>query len=74
MNCPYCGKEMELGFVQSRDGVTWADKKYLVKALSNLHPGSISLSNGANDSGTAVYAYNCSDCKKVIIDYSGNIK
>jgi hypothetical protein len=20
--CPYCGKEMELGYIQSRDGVT----------------------------------------------------
>ena len=70
MNCPYCGKEMELGYVQSRDGVTWSDKEYAVKALATLHPRSISLANGVGDKSTAVYAYRCADCKKVIIDYA----
>ena len=70
MNCPYCGKEMQLGYIQSRDGVTWSDKEYAIKALATLHPGSISLANGVEDKNTAVYAYRCADCKKVIIDYS----
>jgi hypothetical protein len=70
MNCPYCGKEMELGYIQSRDGVTWSDKEYMIKSLATLHNGSISLANGVGDKSTAVYAYRCGDCKKVIIDYS----
>jgi hypothetical protein len=70
MNCPYCGKEMELGYIQSRDGVTWSDKEYMIKSLATLHTGSISLANGVGDKSTAVYAYKCGDCKKVIIDYS----
>ena len=70
MNCPYCGKEMELGYIQSRDGVAWSDKEHMVKALSVLHPGSISLANGVGDKSTVVYAYKYGDCKKVIIDYS----
>lgn len=70
MNCPYCGKEMELGYIQSRDGVTWSDKEYAIKALATLRPRSISLANGVGDKSTAVYAYRCDDCKKVIIDYS----
>ena len=67
--CPYCGKEMELGYIQCRDGVTWTSKKVLVAALSGLGKDSISLENGATDNANTVYAYKCSTCKKVIIDY-----
>lgn len=34
MECPYCGKEMTLGYIQCRDGVTWTLKKQLISALS----------------------------------------
>ena len=70
MNCPYCTKEMQLGYIQCRDGVTWSDKEYAIKALATLHSGSISLTNGVGDKSDVVYAYRCADCKKVIIDYS----
>lgn len=68
--CPYCGKEMELGYIQCRDGVTWTPKKQLVASLSFFGNGSVRIENGAADNSTAVYAYNCPECKKVIIDYS----
>ncbi|MDD5945649.1 MAG: PF20097 family protein [Clostridia bacterium] len=70
MNCPYCGKEMKLGYIQCRDGVTWTLKKQLVSSLSFLGKESTSLENGAADNSSAVYAFKCDDCKKVIIDYS----
>ena len=70
MNCPYCGKEMEKGFVQCRDGVNWTAKKRLVAALSSLGRDSVSLKNDAADNNRTVYAYKCADCKKVIIDYT----
>lgn len=35
MRCPYCNEEMELGFIQSRDGVTWNTKKCKVAALAS---------------------------------------
>lgn len=70
MNCPYCNAEMELGYIQSRDGLTWTRKKQPVPALAILGKGSVSLENGAADSAQCVYAYKCSACKKVIIDYS----
>ena len=73
MVCPYCEKEMDLGFIQCRDGVTWTPEKQLVASLSVLGKGSVSLENGAADNSRAVYAFKCADCKKVIIDYSNSI-
>ncbi len=70
MKCPYCNKEMELGYIQCRDGVTWTPKMRVIAALSILGKGSVSLENGAAEDSRAVYAYKCGDCKKVIIDCS----
>ena len=70
MKCPYCSNEMESGYIQCRDGVTWTPKKQPVAALSFLGKGSVSLANGATHNSDIVYAFNCSECKKVIIDYS----
>ena len=70
MRCPFCNKQMELGYIQCRDGVTWTPKKQLVAALSILGKGSVCLKNGAANHSKAVYAYQCGNCKKVIIDYS----
>ena len=71
MKCPYCGNEMIKGYIQCRDGVTWTPKKQLVAALSFLGKNSVSLANGAADNSRTVFAYKCSDCKKVVIDYLG---
>ena len=65
MKCPCCDREMDLGYIQCRDGVTWTAKRCLVPALSRLSKGSVALSGG-----TTVQAYRCDGCKKVIIDYS----
>lgn len=72
MNCPYCDKEMTLGYIQCRDGVNWTLKKQLVAALSCFGKECTSLANGAAYNSSAVYAYKCGDCKKVIIDYDRN--
>ena len=72
MNCPYCSKEMELGYIQCRDGVTWTPKKQLVAALSALGKDCIALENGAADHSRIVYAHKCGACRKVIIDYSAD--
>ncbi len=70
MKCPYCNKEMELGYIQCRDGVTWTKKKYFWEVFSSAHVDSVSLANGAAKNSRAVYAYKCDYCQKVIIDYS----
>ncbi|MBR2412906.1 MAG: hypothetical protein IKB13_00205 [Clostridia bacterium] len=72
MNCPYCNNEMEIGYIQCRDGVHWTPKKQLVAALSFLGKDSISLANGAADNANTVFAYKCGACEKVIIDYSAD--
>ena len=71
MNCPYCGKEMEKGFIQCRDGVSWQKEERLVAALSGLSKDSVILarSHGSLFSGAAAIAYHCSGCKKIVIDY-----
>jgi len=69
MKCPYCNNEMELGYIQCRDGVTWTPKKQLIAALSILGKGSLSLTNGAADNSRMVYAHRCKNCQKIIIDY-----
>ena len=71
MKCPYCEKEMELGYIQCRDGVYWTSKKVFAAALSAFGKDCTSLENGAGRNNTAVYAYKCSSCKKVMIDYTG---
>lgn len=73
MKCPYCEKEMTLGYIQCRDGVYWTLKKQLVASLSSLGKGSTCLSNGAADNSNTVFAFKCEDCKKIIIDYALNI-
>ena len=70
MKCPYCNKEMELGYIQCRDGGAWTKKKYFWEVFSSLHEDSLSLANGAAKNSRTIYAYKCSCCKKVIIDYS----
>lgn len=70
MKCPYCDKEMDLGYIQSRDGVCWSPKKRVFALLSNFAKECVSLANGAEDSSACVYAYKCAECKIVIIDYS----
>lgn len=70
MKCPYRNKEMELGYIQCRDGITWTPKKQLIAALSFLGKDGTSLANGAADNSSIVYAHKCSNCRKVIIDYS----
>lgn len=69
MKCPCCDKEMELGYIQCRDGVYWTPKKQFVAALSCFGKDSTSLANGAADNGKTVYAYKCAPCRKVVIDY-----
>ena len=62
MQCAHCGKEMELGYIQSRDGLGWNAKKRIVSALSGTFAD--------QNLGETAVAFRCKECKKVIIDYS----
>ena len=71
MKCPYCKKEMELGFIQSPQEISWkkGDKRPLL-GRAQFHEGSVILSELSFLKGSAVTAFLCRECKKVIIDYS----
>ena len=64
MKCPYCGEEMQQGYIQSRDGVYWTEKKLIIPAVVPLGGGKyVKLSQES----TAI-AYFCKPCKKVIMN------
>ena len=69
MVCPYCGQEMELGYIQCRDSVIWSTKKRAIAALPPLRSSYIVLGSGGGPfSGASVRAYHCDKCKKIEID------
>ena len=66
MICPYCGKEMKHGYISSRDGVFWSEKKHILPTgLGCGKDEKIDLNKQENH----VVAFRCIDCKKVIIEY-----
>lgn len=70
MKCPYCNEEMEIGYIQCRDGVYWSEKKRNIVALPPVRGKRIDLRaivEGSYQSYTT--AYNCPKCKKILIDY-----
>lgn len=68
--CPYCGKEMEMGYIQCRDDIWWAEKKRLAAAFPSLSKKAVKLAVSEFFSEAAVEAYLCRGCKKIEIDYS----
>ena len=65
MKCPWCGKEMDKGFVQSARPVIWSpDKKKLF--FSATTSDDFTISKGYWN-GCFAEAYHCPKCKKVVI-------
>ena len=65
--CPFCGAEMTPGVIQSRSSVYWSREADSVAAFSFLDDGAFPL---ADQGGASAPAYNCTRCKKIILDYS----
>lgn len=68
--CPYCGKQLEKGYIQSPRPISWLPRK--IKLFTNMNfteKEAIILSEGTTLAAPCVIAYNCSSCKKIIIDY-----
>lgn len=66
MICPFCGKEMKKGYIQSREGVFWTEKKHMFGAIAvfGFDRDAIDL----NPKEGYVNAFMCEKCRKVIID------
>ena len=69
MKCYCCGKEMELGVIQSAQEINWQSKKRLMNN-SDLYDDAVCLSMRSFWKGSAVKAWLCRDCQKVVIDYA----
>ena len=71
MTCPYCNNEMERGIIQSPHELNWkrgTQRPFLGRA--GFHEESVVLSELSFMKGSAVVAFLCRECEKVIIDYS----
>jgi len=68
MICPYCNDEMEQGVIENQHEINWKTKRHLF-GNAEFHKGSVILSERSFLKGSAVLAYLCRKCEKVIIDY-----
>ena len=68
MKCPLCEKEMEKGFVQTGQRMSWVKQKH--KASLIPQEGEVLLGNNVF-SGLSFEAYICKSCKKIVLDYDG---
>ena len=66
MKCPFCEKEMIEGYVQSARKVFFSEN--LADFLGDVYGDEIVLTDH-NFWGPRCLAYNCPDCKKIIIEY-----
>ena len=70
MKCPYCGKEMEKGLIQSLQELAWLPgEKRPLFGRAALHENAVVLAPLSMRNGSAVTAWLCRDCKKVVIEY-----
>ncbi|MGI6766423.1 MAG: PF20097 family protein [Lentihominibacter sp.] len=63
MNCPYCGKEMEEGYLQAARGIFFGKKKHKISFLPGQEDVKV-----AQDTGMGAFArsYYCGDCEIII--------
>lgn len=69
MKCPYCGEEMESGFIKSGRSIYWG-KDEMVDPI--YYPNDIKVNKfslGDLFRGCTVEAYHCSSCKKIVVSY-----
>lgn len=68
--CPWCGKEMEQGFITGgRDGVKWHSGVYKFEFFRGLDGEAVNLlDEGGIWSGLYKTVWLCRDCKKAVFD------
>ena len=67
MNCPYCNKETDCGVIQSQHELKWKKNRHIFTVEKE---SDILLSARNIWKGSAIKAYHCPECKKIVIDYS----
>ena len=66
LKCPKCGKEMEGGYIASRE-IKWTEKKTSVWSLKGLMAENVVGSSPYV--GESVEAYRCRNCRIIIFMY-----
>lgn len=69
MKCPYCDQEMKAGVIESPYEINWKPKKAKLFGAAEFHKDAVVLSEHSFLKGSAVLAYCCDSCKKIIINY-----
>ena len=67
MNCPYCNKETECGVLQSQHEIRWQEARHI---FITHKENDVMLSERNIWKGSAIKAFLCRECKKIVIDYS----
>ena len=67
MNCPYCNNELECGVIQSQHEIRWQKARHIFATHSDT---SIMLSDRNIWRGSAIKAFLCRECSKIVIDYA----
>lgn len=67
MDCPYCGAEMEQGYLQGMNRVAWVKSPHKLSLLPKA--GEILLENNSFNA-FLLTASICKACQKIIVDYA----
>ena len=69
MKCPDCNCDMEKGFLQGGNMMTWVRKPHIL----TMYPKKGEVMVGRNPmNAVSVTAFICKDCKKIIVDYKAS--
>lgn len=69
MDCPFCGKEMESGWVYSRGPLLWSPKQGKASLFRGREDISLMKEGPEGFSPGHPAAYICKDCRKVVVEY-----
>lgn len=73
MKCPYCGKEMISGVVQSGRQIFFTTKSHKNWFFPDIAVDEEIVLSSHNWTRPTCVAYHCDECKKVVIDYSEEV-
>lgn len=69
MKCPFCGKEMESGVVQSARHIFFTTKAHKVRFCPDTACEKEVVLSSHNWTRPTCAAWHCPMCKKVVLDY-----
>ena len=68
MNCPYCGKEMEKGLIESPEPINFMKEVRAVNRPKEKN-GEFNLTKPGFGRHAHIDVYLCRDCRKMVIEY-----